>query len=300
MPGIIIVSSLSTLVLFECEAGEGGKHISKAISFRLKATAGSLAALALFAAISITPRVAGATLLAYYNFDEGSGLVAQSSGTLSANGDLKGSTTPGWTTGISGSALDFSVAGDAWVDVPNNSGFTALSNMTVGFWINASNWDVGAPVPWNLNGNNDGIYWQKSSTDDKTSLRLLDTAPGGSVTLIPLPKIGEWHHVGFTYDGSFIRTYLDGVFQDKSPRIGDLVPSPALGWMSIGAWTIDGVNPCCGFSGLIDELKVYDTVENINSVMGIPLPSTLSLFATGLGILGFIEWRRRRKAAAAA
>ena len=70
--------------------------------------------------------------------------------------------------------------------------------------------------------------------------------------------------------------------------------------MSIGAWTIDGVNPCCGFSGLIDELKVYDTVENINSVMGIPLPSTLSLFATGLGILGFIEWRRRRKAAAAA
>ncbi len=40
-------------------------------------------------------------------------------------------------------------------------------------------------------------------------------------------------------------------------------------------------------------------IDAFSEVQAVPLPAALPLFGTGLGILGFIGWRRRRKAAAA-
>jgi PEP-CTERM motif len=55
----------------------------------------------------------------------------------------------------------------------------------------------------------------------------------------------------------------------------------------------------------------YSFIDNLtpaNNAVGtitaspatVPLPSTLPLFATGLGVLGLLGWRRKRKAAVAA
>ena len=38
----------------------------------------------------------------------------------------------------------------------------------------------------------------------------------------------------------------------------------------------------------------------IDSAVTTPLPAALPLFATGLGVLGLLGWRRKRKAQAAA
>jgi hypothetical protein len=35
---------------------------------------------------------------------------------------------------------------------------------------------------------------------------------------------------------------------------------------------------------------------NVPSVTAVPLPATLPLFATGLGALGLLGWRRKKKA----
>jgi hypothetical protein len=42
----------------------------------------------------------------------------------------------------------------------------------------------------------------------------------------------------------------------------------------------------------------FDATFNITAVATTPLPAALPLFATGLGVLGLLGWRRKRKAKA--
>ena len=63
-------------------------------------------------------------------------------------------------------------------------------------------------------------------------------------------------------------------------------PHPGIGWQ-IGAGT-----PGTGIGPPADDV--------IATVTETPLPAALSLFATGLGALGLLGWRKKRKAAALA
>jgi hypothetical protein len=62
-------------------------------------------------------------------------------------------------------------------------------------------------------------------------------------------------------------------------------------------------------SGIVNEQYVGDTapgdgeaflaaITTSNAVAATPLPAALPLFATGLGAMGLLGWRRKRKAAA--
>ena len=48
---------------------------------------------------------------------------------------------------------------------------------------------------------------------------------------------------------------------------------------------------------IVDDFRAYDVARGPRATV-MPLPSALPLFGTGLGILGFLGWRRRRKAQA--
>jgi hypothetical protein len=52
-----------------------------------------------------------------------------------------------------------------------------------------------------------------------------------------------------------------------------------------------------GIPGVLDGFVVTST-NFIGTVSTVPLPAALPLFATGLGALGLLGWRRKRKAAA--
>ena len=65
-----------------------------------------------------------------------------------------------------------------------------------------------------------------------------------------------------------------------------------------------GVNPInIAYEGLFfgpNDTEVIRYVTQGDAVNATPLPAALSLFATGLGALGLLGWRRKRKAQAAA
>jgi PEP-CTERM motif len=48
------------------------------------------------------------------------------------------------------------------------------------------------------------------------------------------------------------------------------------------------------------DIGVVDIASNNGPLLGTPVPATLPLFATGLGAMGLLGWRRKRKAQAAA
>ena len=59
-------------------------------------------------------------------------------------------------------------------------------------------------------------------------------------------------------------------------------------WLRIGTDIVGGTTP-----------PTFNAAFSLDGVATTPLPGALPLFATGLGVLGLLGWRRKRKNAAA-
>jgi len=62
--------------------------------------------------------------------------------------------------------------------------------------------------------------------------------------------------------------------------------------------TTDGGVSSGFYPGIPGTLTVTDASSPEDPLSPVPLPATLPLFASGLGALGLLGWRRKKKAAA--
>ena len=77
-----------------------------------------------------------------------------------------------------------------------------------------------------------------------------------------------WSHLAFTYDGSFMRLYVNGVEVTNQPLTGSAVVS--TGALKIGGNAIWGE----WFAGLIDEVRLYNralTPTQLQTDMNSPI-----------------------------
>ena len=81
-------------------------------------------------------------------------------------------------------------------------------------------------------------------------------------------------------------------------------PIPNFGWVTAAHLTgVDEINSLRVVATLISTQNIEPS-SNVNAIIEdlqifpTPLPATLPLFATGLGALGLLGWRRKRKLAA--
>lgn len=77
-----------------------------------------------------------------------------------------------------------------------------------------------------------------------------DLAANGATSLV----LNTWTHLAMTYDGTTERLYVNGTLVSSTPTAGSIVSS--TGPLRIGGnsiWTER-------FRGLIDDVRVYDTV----------------------------------------
>jgi len=87
----------------------------------------------------------------------------------------------------------------------------------------------------------------------------------------------EWHHLGFTYDGSTFIGYLDGspfLTKAMSGKLKDYEGSPSIG---------SGRTPSWKFNGLIDHLSIHSralTQEEINQLISNTRKITNSYFVS--------------------
>jgi Tol biopolymer transport system component len=193
------------------------------------------------------------TLVAHWALDEPEGSVAHDSAAVN-DGILNGG--PLWqpTGGQIDGALAFDGADDyVSTDVVLNP---ADGPFSVFAWVKE-----GAPgqvIISQTNGAGTGRNWLCTDlSEGKLMTELKTLGRGGSAPIVSETVItdGNWHRIGFVWDGSYRALYVDGVEVAKDTKSSDILES-SDGGLYLGAGsTLDAAG---FFSGLIDDVRIYD------------------------------------------
>ena len=139
--------------------------------------------------------------------------------------------------------------------------FVGLSSVTIGIMSN-----TGTNVP--------------NGTFIDSSIVAGTPSPTGPINLTP-----NWSLAAGTYWLAAVGTPGALEWQTLNGAIGGYAIGNGTG--SAGSWT--------GVSGELEPMALI--TGTVSGVSPVPLPATLPLFATGLGALGLLGWRRKKKAA---
>ncbi|WP_204048213.1 LamG-like jellyroll fold domain-containing protein [Microbispora siamensis] len=193
-------------------------------------------------------------LVAAYGMNEGTGTaVGDQSGTGNA-GTTSGTT---WAAGKFGQALSFN-GSSSMVTVPDSPSLRLTNKMTIEAWVKpsiATSWRS-VLMKETSSSTSYGIY--SNTTVGRTFVGPTSYLQiGGSVTSVSGPSAlptGTWSHIASTYDGSVIKTYLNGSVVAQSNVSGTLATS--TGPLHMGGNGIWGEY----YGGLIDEVRIYNGV----------------------------------------
>ena len=197
------------------------------------------------------------SLVAAYGFEETSGTTAQDF-INSFNGTISGATRD--PAGRFGRALSFDGTND-WVTIANRSELDLMTAGTLEAWVKpaaVTDWrsvvlkERTGSLPYSLYASTDtgfpSAHIQGSSSTD-----VFDNAGLG---------LSSWSHLAMTWDVTGLRLYVDGAEVATSPVTLPLVASSGavrIGGTSLGARF---------FSGLIDEVRIYNTARTPAQIAG--------------------------------
>jgi len=172
-------------------------------------------------------------------------------------------------SGRFGGALSFD-GSDDWVTVPDASSLDLTSAMTLEAWVYPTgSGTVARPIvgkerpssaAWFLNAATSGV--SNPSVAVRLGSNVVASAAG------PLP-VNTWTHLAATYDGAFLRLYVNGTLAVERAASGVLATSSRP--LRIGHNDVDGGV----FLGRIDEVRVYARAlgaQQIQADMTRPVP----------------------------
>lgn len=223
------------------------------------------------------------SLVSLWSFDEGKGEVVRDSSGNNNDGEIFGAT---WADGMKGKALSFD-GKDDYVEVPVSPSLVLDKNWTVGAWVKSEDFgaklryivgelgEEGLSNPFALCIANEGICLQ-SFSGEAGRWQYCYGAAGKY-------NDNKWHQVTGTYDGNYLKVYLDGSLQTEKP----VTTSPVGPGKSLIIGSRPG-RPASGhenLKGFIDEVKVYNRAlspreikSSYNNVVGTSEIDLLGLF----------------------
>jgi hypothetical protein len=207
-------------------------------------------------------------LISYWTFDEGAGNVAGdwSNGN---HGTIHGAT---WTDGIVGGALSFDGVDD-FVDA--GSTFSTPESFTIEAWVNIADYSTNPIV-----GNRDVDLSHQTYNMASFVMREYYGPAGKPLFVVGQAAwdwehflgdtaldLNEWYHVAFVFDYSqttkaeiYVNGVLDGAYTTTEffgDAIGPINCTPGIS-LEIGRDYVPGYEGPYHFSGLIDEVAIYD------------------------------------------
>ena len=225
--------------------------------------------LALVAALSVAPGVhlnAAPTLVAAYNFNQGSGATLTDVSGNNNHGALTNG--PVWTTaGKYGGALTFDGINDL-VSINDAPSLDLTTGMTLEAWVKpstVSGWRtvVLKEIPGNLAY---AMFANQSAQRPGAEIRVGSTTYNSSGTAAL--STTAWTHLAVTYDGSILRFYVNGAQAGSRSVSGGMVTSSSP--LRIGGNLIWGEY----FRGQIDDVRIYNgalTPSQIQADMASPV-----------------------------
>ncbi|MDA0765815.1 MAG: LamG domain-containing protein [Verrucomicrobia bacterium] len=217
-----------------------------------------------------------ADLVGYWNFNEGCGTTAfdatsnDNDGTLVA---VSPGTVPTWIAGHTADPADYALGlSQGNVLVPDAASLHITNTFTLAAWIydTGSNYghvftagDGGAGGrAWLLQtsayGGDSAYFWSGGgNTEFNHSLGFI-------------PPLNSWHHIAVTYDGSQMKSYLDGVQIGVTATINSALDT--WGTLRLGGYSVYG----SGLEGRIDDAVIFNTVEDVTTIMDGTHPEMVS------------------------
>ena len=214
----------------------------------------------------VLPNSTNAELVGWWRFNDGSGGTAIDSSGHGHDGTLLG--TPQWGVGPEGfgSAVVFNPDGCVGIDCGIFDPTDGTGEFSLALW---AFWDGTGDFQHFLTKSNgwgaDTMMFQVELWGAHTDATYTDRVgvsyqPAGSVPFSIMPK-NEWVHLTFTFDGSDLRLYLNGVDEEgpKTFSIGPNIDAPVLiGVADTGARV---------FHGTLDEVRVYSHALSESEVL---------------------------------
>ena len=218
------------------------------------------------AVVTVLPALPVATngLIGYWSFDEGAGAAAFDRSTNGNNGVLMSS--PAWTTGQVGGALNFVPANGSYVIVTNYPKPTAT--MTVSAWVWANSRPAWASIAKNWTGA--GLSFHFGISDSGyLGLHLKDGTAGTpnayEGTLFPT---NSWQHVAYVCDGANIRIYRNGA-QVATTTYNGVISTAGFQSFAIGAKQLTSTTADSVWDGRIDEVGMWNRSLDSNEIAAV-------------------------------
>ncbi|MCX6874661.1 MAG: autotransporter-associated beta strand repeat-containing protein [Verrucomicrobia bacterium] len=221
-----------------------------------------------------------AGLVGYWNFNEGSGTVANDStanhnhGTLTA---IAGGSVPTWVAGHTGLPGDFALntSGQGNVTVPDATSLHLTNTFTLAGWVYDNGSNYGHVFSAGADSTHRNWLLQLSSYGGDSDYFWSDqNNPAFKTTLSYVTPLNGWHHLAVTYNGSQLLTYGDGVLKSTKNISSALA---AWGELHLGAAANNAGAYGSAINGAIDDPVIFNTVENVTSIMNGTHPAMLPL-----------------------
>ncbi|MCL5282653.1 MAG: LamG domain-containing protein [Planctomycetes bacterium] len=202
----------------------------------------------LWAVVLVCAGSASAGLVAHWKLDDGAGTTAADSSGHNFTGNLLGG--PAWIVGTDGGALELD-GRDDYVDFGKPTGWPAgKSPRSMSGWGRTDT--IAAGYRW-LAAYGSPNTGQAMFIGMNGSTLVVGGYGGDDVTVTGLWQVGEWFHVGLTYDGTTAKAYFNGREVGSLAKNWNLVLDRA----HIGRQVNDAAE---FWDGAVDDVRIYDHV----------------------------------------
>ena len=211
-------------------------------------------------------------LTAYFNMDEGTGILSQDIHSNNNNGTLVNGL--GWTTAgkINNATGDYDDSND-FINISTNDdfmNFTHDQKFTISMWVNWTSNSGENTLIGRSTGLNGWFIWMTNSTAGLEFYYITVWTSNVLSVNTPEPSFDVWHHIVFVNDGTSdangVRFYIDNVSASLTTGFDGLTGSSHP--VTVGK--IGTRNGAQMFKGRMDEVAVWTdrnlTVANINTL----------------------------------
>ncbi|NEQ49967.1 MAG: hypothetical protein F6K11_07525 [Leptolyngbya sp. SIO3F4] len=209
-------------------------------------------------------------LVGHWQFDETTGTQASDS-TGNHSGILTNMASNQWTTGHIGGALAFDGHNDR-VIVADSSALDITNTLTLATWVKADSFQAfdglitkgTSTISYGLDLDSDGSLIFSANYGN-----LSGASGWGDWDSNTRLTTGQWHHVAVTYDGSYVRFYIDGQLDSNvvqtNVKFGTSNQALILGAELVGSH----------FDGALDDARVYNRALNTDEIITLASLSSI-------------------------